>query len=524
MVSELSISKGKAPALSFSRTTATFEQPGFPATAATDGIADQKNNGWGVLGGTGADQALVLHPTQPLHEPGAKYTLKLTFLFGENHGIANLRISTTGEQSPPAAPKTSSPSPEITTLLKVPAGKRTAQQKQKLEAAFRDVAQSLTDLRSRLGSAEKDLADFSAAAPKCLVSVSAPTPRTVRILPRGNWMDDSGEAVRAALPGYLPKTGFENRDLTRLDLARWLVDRQNPLTARTVMNRLWKQLFGTGLSKVLDDLGAQGELPLNQPLLDWLACEFMDSGWDYKHMVRTIVTSSTYRQSSVTTAEQTSADPYNRELARQSAFRLDAELVRDSALAISGLLSPTIGGQSAKPYQPEGYWENLNFPRREYPADSGENQYRRGLYTWWQRSFLHPSLLAFDAPSREECCAERNRSNIPQQALVLLNDPSYVEAARAFATLVVEKAPEPERLRWAWQRALQREPSQEEIKTVTPVLERHRAMYRENPAAAAEFLSVGQAPIPKNVDPGELAAWTHVARILLNLHETITRS
>jgi hypothetical protein len=524
VVSELSISKGKAPALSFSKTTATFEQPGFPATAATDGIADQKNNGWGVLGGTGADQALVLQPTQPLHAPGAKYTLKLHFLFGENHGIANLRISTTGEQSPPAAPRTSSPSPEITTLLKLPAEKRTAQQRQKLEAAFHDVAPALTDLRSRLGSAEKDLADFSAAAPKCLVSVSAPTPRTVRILPRGNWMDDSGEAVRAALPGYLPKTGFENRDLTRLDLARWLVDRQNPLTARTVMNRLWKQLFGTGLSKVLDDLGAQGELPLNQPLLDWLACEFMDSGWDYKHMVRTIVTSSTYRQSSVPSTEQTSADPYNRELARQSAFRLDAELVRDSALAISGLLSPTIGGQSAKPYQPEGYWENLNFPRREYPADSGENQYRRGLYTWWQRSFLHPSLLAFDAPSREECCAERNRSNIPQQALVLLNDPSYVEAARAFATLVVEKAPEPERLRWAWQRALQREPSQEEIKTVTPVLERHRAMYRENPAAAAEFLSVGQAPIPKNVDPGELAAWTHVARILLNLHETITRS
>jgi hypothetical protein len=524
VVSELTISKGKSPALQFSQTTATFEQLGFPAAAATDGIADQKNNGWAVLGGTTADQALVLHPTQSIHEPGAKYTLKLVFLWGENHGIANLRISTTGVESPPSAPKTSSPSAEITALLKVPAEKRTAPQKQKLESAFHEVSPSLTELRARLASAEKDLADFSAAAPKCLVSASAPAPRTVRILPRGNWMDESGEVVRAALPGYLPKTGFENRDLTRLDLARWLVDRQNPLTARTVMNRLWKQLFGTGLSKVLDDLGAQGELPPNQPLLDWLACEFMDSGWDFKHMVRTIVTSSTYRQSSVPTTEQTAADPYNRELARQSAFRLDAELVRDSALSISGLLVPKIGGPSAKPYQPEGYWENLNFPRREYPADSGENQYRRGLYTWWQRSFLHPSLLAFDAPSREECCADRNRSNIPQQALVLLNDPSYVEAARAFATLLLEKTPEPERLQRAWQRALQRDPSPEELKTVTPVLERHRTLYRQNPAAAVEFLSVGQTPIPKNLDPAELATWTHVARILLNLHETITRS
>jgi hypothetical protein len=524
VVSELSISKTKATPVAFTNTSATFEQQGFPASAATDGITDPKNNGWAVLGGTTVDQALVVQLAQPIHEPGAKYTLTLSYQWGENHGIANLRVSTTGVQPPPIAPKTSPPSPEITTLLKIPADKRSAQQKEKLEAAFRDVSPSLITLRSQLASAEKALTDFSAAAPKCLVSATSPNPRTVRILPRGNWMDDSGEIVKAALPGYLPKNGFENRDLTRLDLARWLVDRQNPLTARTVMNRLWKQLFGTGLSKVLDDLGAQGELPPNQPLLDGLACEFMDSGWDFKHMVRSIVTSSTYRQSSIPTPAQVSADPYNRELARQSAFRLDAELVRDSALSIAGLLVPKIGGASAKPYQPEGYWENLNFPRRDYPTDSGENQYRRGLYTWWQRSFLHPSMLAFDAPSREECCAERNRSNIPQQALVLLNDPTYVEAARAFASLLLEKAPEPERLRWAWQRALQRNPSQEELAMITPVLENHRALYKQNPARAGELLGVGQAPLPKDTDPTELAAWTHVARILLNLHETITRS
>ena len=259
-------------------------------------------------------------------------------------------------------------------------------------------------------------------------------------------MDETGEVVKPALPHYLPRPEVTGRELTRLDLARWLVSRDNPLTARTVMNRLWKQFFGTGLSKQLDDLGAQGEPPSNPALLDWLACEFMDSGWDMKHMVRTIVTSKTYRQTSVATPELLAADPLNRELARQSAYRVDAELVRDNALAVSGLLVPKIGGPSVKPYQPDGYWENLNFPPRQYVADKGDAQYRRGLYTWWQRSFLHPSLLAFDAPSREECSAERNRSNIPQQALVLLNDPTYVEAARAFAArLLRESSGQPER-------------------------------------------------------------------------------
>ncbi len=184
-------------------------------------------------------------------------------------------------------------------------------------------------------------------------------------------MDESGEIVKPALPHYLPRPEVKNRELTRLDLARWLVSRENPLTARTVMNRLWKQFFGAGLSKQLDDLGAQGEPPSNPALLDWLACEFMDSGWDMKHMVRTIVTSETYRQTSVATPELLAADPLNRELARQNPYRVDAELVRDNALTVAGLLVPAIGGPSVKPYQPDGYWENLNFPTREYVADKG---------------------------------------------------------------------------------------------------------------------------------------------------------
>ena len=277
---------------------------------------------------------------------------------------------------------------------------------------------------------------------------------------------------------------------------------------------------------MLDDLGAQGETPQNLALLDWLACEFRDGGWDMKQMVRTIVTSATYKQTSTATPELLAADPYNREYARQSTFRADAELVRDGALAIAGLLSTEIGGPSAKPYQPGDYWENLNFPKRQYAADQNAAQYRRGLYTWWQRSFLHPSMAAFDAPSREECCAERNRSNIPQQALVLLNDPTYVEAARVFAARILSEGGKAtdERLAWAWQLALQREPSADELAVVRPLLERHLATYRKDPTAAAALLKTGIAPVPESFDAAELAAWTHVARVLLNLHETITRS
>jgi len=292
------------------------------------------------------------------------------------------------------------------------------------------------------------------------------------------------------------------------------------------VNRLWKQFFGIGLCRTLDDLGSQGEWPANPELLDWLACEFIDSGWDVKHMVRAIVTSRTYRQASTATAEQLARDPENRLLARQSRFRLDAELVRDSALSISGLLAPRIGGPSVKPYQPPGYWENLNFPPREYVADTGESQYRRGLYTWWQRTFLHPSLLAFDAPSREECVAERTRANIPQQALVLLNDPTYVEAARALAARILKEggADATSRLTWAWRQALGRAPREDELAAVRAVLDKHLAQYAQDPASAKALLQVGLAPAPQGAAPAELAAWTSVARILLNLHETITRS
>jgi mono/diheme cytochrome c family protein len=405
---------------------------------------------------------------------------------------------------------------------------RTPQEREAIRNYFRNRTTKLFAAeRQGLAQAEQQRNQYHADLPKCIVSVSTPNKRTVRILPRGDWMNETGEIVKPALPHYLPGPTFTDREPNRLDLATWLVSRDNPLTARTVMNRLWKQFFGTGLSKVLDDLGAQGEPPVNPELLDWLACEFMDSGWDMKQMIRNIVSSETYQQVSSATPELLAADPYNRLLARQSAFRVEAELVRDHALAVAGLLVNKIGGPSVKPYQPEGYWENLNFPVRQYQNDGNENQYRRGLYTWWQRSFLHPSLLAFDAPSREECTAERNLSNIPQQALVLLNDPTYVEAARAFAGRILQSADsttDSQRIVWAWRNALQRAPSEQEVQLAEQLLEEHRGYYRQDPAAANQLLGVGLAPNPESLDKVELAAWTHIARVLLNLHESITRS
>ena len=413
------------------------------------------------------------------------------------------------------------------------------------QSELQSAQDAIKTAQEKLANIRKKRDAFHKSLPKCLVTQASPNPRTVRLLPRGNWMDESGPLMQPALPDYLrtpPSLANQNqtketsqaseRSLNRLDLAAWLVSKENPLTARVTMNRLWKHFFGTGLSKVLDDLGTQGEVPVNPKLLDQLACEFIDSGWSFKHMVRAIVLSRTYRQSSQADASAMSLDPLNRWTARQSPFRMDAEFVRDYALEHAGLLATSIGGRSAKPYQPDGYWDSLNFPTRTYTPEASDQQYRRGLYTWWQRTFLHPSLMAFDAPSREECCAERNRSNLPQQALVLLNDPTYVEAARGLAhrTLTNRSAlTDPERLEWMFTQVLCRRPSRSEQDTLLELLDKQRVNYRANPESALRLgqtglFQPGQSQPGQSIDPIESAAWTHPARVLLNLHETITRN
>lgn len=359
-----------------------------------------------------------------------------------------------------------------------------------------------------------------------LVTQAVPQPLTVRVLARGNWQDEAGEVVSSATPHFLPAKNREADRLTRLDLAKWLTSKENPVTARAVVNRLWKQFYGNGLSAVLDDLGAQGEPPSHPELLDWLACEFRDSGWDIRHMIRLMVTSATYQQNSSLRPELKDLDPNNRLLASQNPRRLDAEFIRDNALTIAGLLNLDIGGPSAKPYQPPGYYEALQFPNRDYIANTDDRQWRRGLYMHWQRTFLHPMLANFDAPNRDESTCTRPGSNTPQQALTLLNDPSFVEAARVFAERLLKEVPLPTgdaaRIQEAYLIALARSPSRKELSSLLAFLDAQRKTFASGESDAGKVLKVGLKPTT-TADAQELAAWTSVARVILNLHETITR-
>ncbi len=522
IINEITIKEGNTP-LKISEASATYEAKAHPAKQAIDDKTDERN-GWSNSGQTGKDASIYLEMAVPISgEKTITVTLRQTS--GDNQTLGRFRISTTQTPAPIRAPNVQYPE-EIIKAIILPTEKRTAAQNTKLAAHFRATAPQFAEIRQRISQTETDRVNFEKSVAHCIVSVHTDNKRTVRILPRGDWQNDTGEIVNPELPHYLPRPEDPGRPLTRLDLANWIVSRQNPLTARVFVNRLWKQFFGTGLSKVLDDLGTQGEPPMYAELLDWLACEFVDSGWDVKHMVRLLVTSRAYRQTSTASKDLLAKDPYNRELARQSRWRLDAEFVRDTALSVSGLLNAAIGGPSSKPYQPEGYWENLNFPARTYPNDTDSKQFRRGLYTWWQRSYVHPSMLAFDAPTREECTAERIRSNIPQQALVLLNDPTYVESARNLAARIVllKEGDVSSRLAWAFSQVLQRNPTKLETDELTALYGKHVREFSETPSSAEALVKIGISERPGNAPQAELAAWTSIARVLLNLHETITRS
>ncbi len=412
---------------------------------------------------------------------------------------------------------------KISPIVRLAPSSRSEEQRKELAKYYRSIAPELGKTRAALSETKKKQSEFLKTIPTTLATVSG-EPVVTRVLPRGNWMNDSGEIVTPEAPRFLSPP-VDVRRLTRLDLADWIVSRANPLTARVFVNRLWKTYFGTGISKTVDDFGARGEWPRHPELLDWLAVEFMDKGWDVKHMVKLMVMSRVYRQTTVASDQLRERDPDNRLLARQSAFRLDAEIVRDNALAVSGLLAPKIGGPSVKPYQPAGYWDQLNFPKRTYVADHGDSLYRRGLYTFWCRTFLQPSLQAFDAPSREECTIERVKSNTPLQALALLNDPTYVEAARSLAEEAERRAGPSAgaRIDWTFMQALDRKPDSRETVLLRKLYDREYARYKHDPSDAEKLISVGERPVAKDLDAAELAACTSVARAVLNLNETITR-
>ena len=519
VLTQLKVTAGDTP-VKLQHASADFSQDGHPVATAIDNKA---RTGWAILPQVGKSHEAIFESASPVDASATALTFVLEFQSPfPQHNIGKFRLSATASPSPS---RLSLP-PNVKTILAVAPDQRSEQQKNEIAAYFRTVAPQLQPVRDEVVALEKRKAEMLAGVPTCLVTTSGP-PRTTRILARGNWLDEAGPVVEPVVPAAFGKLDVpQGKRATRMDLAKWLVSRDNPLTARVMVNRFWKLYFGTGITKSLEDLGSQGEWPTNPDLLDWLAVEFMDKGWDVRHMVRLLVTSGAYRQSSNLRPELKEADPYNRLVARQSSFRLDAEMVRDNALAVSGLLAKKIGGKSVFPYQPAGYWFALNFPTREWQNDTGEGLYRRGLYTHWQRSFLHPSLLAFDAPTREECVVERPRSNVPQQALALLNDPTYVEAARTFAERVIrEGGPAvPARLNWAFEQALSRKPAAGEVQVLSALLDKHAKKYAQDKDAAKKLVSTGARPVPTDLDASELAAWTSVARVILNLHETITRS
>ena len=416
------------------------------------------------------------------------------------------------------------PPKKIGEILAVPLAKRSDEQKKTLAAHYRTFAPELAAARKELVDLKERIKRLEKAFPTSLVSVRLGKPRTVRILPRGNWQDESGPEVQPTVPARLKLADTESRT-KRSDLADWVVSKDNPLTARVMVNRLWALCFGRGLAMPLDDFGAQGTPPTHPELLDWLAADLMDHGWDIKRTMKLLVTSGAYRQSSIADAKTLAADPLNKWLARQGRWRLDAEMVRDNALAVSGLLAKPIGGASVKPYQPVGYWKHLNFPKRKWAPDSGVSQYRRGLYTFWCRTFLHPSMLAFDAPTREGCVAERTRSNTPQQALVLLNDPTYVEASRVFAERILQHGGDTdgERLAWAFERALSREPSPGERDILLRLVGDRAAHFAANAGAAKAAAAAGEWPTATALKPERVAAWAAVSRAILNLYETTSR-
>ena len=334
-------------------------------------------------------------------------------------------------------------------------------------------------------------------------------PRVTRILPRGNWLDDTGEIVQPAVPAFLGDLKVEDRRANRLDFANWLVDPENGvggLTARVFVNRLWYLMFGEGISTSLDDFGGQGSPPTIPALLDNLSVEFYKNGWDIKGLIKLIVTSHAYKLSSNSDSKTKSVDPLNHHFSHQSMHRLPAEMIRDNILETSGLLFKEYGGPSVKPFQPKGYYKHLNFPKREYQAHTDKRRFKRSVYIHWQRQFLHPMLQAMDAPTREECVAKRSKSNSPVAAMVLLNDPSFYEAAEEFSKIIIQSAnSDDERIKFAFQRALSRDPDELEENIINQLLKNIRQGLSND----------GQL---------DLLCWTAVTRAIFNFSEFNTRN
>ncbi|MBI1318008.1 MAG: DUF1553 domain-containing protein [Candidatus Hydrogenedens sp.] len=420
------------------------------------------------------------------------------------------------------------PLPIEAILASRPSARSEGQQKELLHYFRGREIDGWADQKAAYDQLVQEKQQLEANAPTVMVMAEMAEPRETFVLERGAY-DKPANRVEPATPAALPPLPAEFPN-NRLGLARWLVSREHPLTSRVTVNRMWQEVFGTGLVKTAEDFGSQGEAPTHPKLLDWLAVEFMDSGWDVKALMKVMVMSRTYRQDSRATPEMIERDRPNRLLARAPRYRLDAEVLRDTALAASGLLVEKLGGPSVKPYQPPGIWEEVSygagFTAQEYTQDTGEGLYRRSMYTFWKRQAPPARMVLFDAPNRETCSVKRSRTNTPLQALGLMNDPQFVEASRVLAQRALTEADaSPEaRIAFLFETLTAREPAPEELQILSGLLDKQQERYAADTGAAAGLIGVGDSAPAEGIAPEELAAWTTIASVILNLDETISKS
>ncbi|MFN0078685.1 MAG: PSD1 and planctomycete cytochrome C domain-containing protein [Prosthecobacter sp.] len=502
----------------FTAAAATYSQAGFSPAGVID---DDSNTGWAFYPETNKPYVLTVQTAEPV-TASAGEEMVLTFEFqsaNKQHLLGRFRISGTSATLP--ATRTALPD-DISAILKK--GERTKEDAAKLRdyVTKNSAPLAVTRTRDAAKAAEKALNDFRTTLPRVMI-MSDSQPRQTKLLSRGDYLNPTVD-VTANSPAFLPRLP-EGSPNNRLGFAKWLFQPAHPLTARVQVNRLWQHFFGTGIVKTVEDLGVQSEVPVHQELLDWLAVEFREQGWSQKHMVRLIVNSATYRQSSRVSREALQRDPENRLMSRGARFRAPAMILRDVALAASGMLETRVGGPPVYPYQPDAIWESLAITKERdftYPASSGRDLYRRSLYTFWRRT-VGPANM-FDASNRQVCKVRQNITNTPLHALTTLNDPTWAEAARVLAARSMESATETEaRLTFALRSVLGRKPTARDLSALSKAFDRQLAIYKDDPKAAAEVVAIGTAPKNEKLDTAEHAALTAVCLAIFNLDEALTR-
>jgi hypothetical protein len=505
----------------FKLAVADYSQAGFAAESILNN-KDPKKKGWAIGGQTGQAHALTLiTPAAVQVAAGTKLTVTIEQASEHvQHTLGHFRLSVTGDAR--AAEAGRAPLP-VVEALRAPAGQRTLQQREAVEQYYLTLAPELQATRQRHGELTKQLADLKPVTVPVMRELKGDQRRKTRIQFRGNFLD-LGNEVTEGTPAAFPPLP-DGAGPNRLSLAKWLVDENNPLTARVIANRYWEQIFGIGIVSTSEEFGTQGELPFHPELFDWLATELVRLRWDMKAFLKLLVTSAAYRQSSRVTPELQHRDPDNRLLARGPRFRLSAEALRDQALAVSGLLSAKLYGPPVKPPQPALGISAAFGSGIDWQTSAGQDRYRRALYTMWRRSNPYPSMATFDAPNREVCTVRRVRTNTPLQALVTLNDPVYIEAAQALARKVVAEggATPHDRAVYAFRTCLSRPPRDDEVARLVHLYEQSLTRLQPQPEEARKLATDPLGPPAQATNFAELAAWTVVGNVLLNLDEMLMK-